>query len=267
MKKSSLCIVNENVKIAENTYRMLIYAPDTARSVKPGQFVHVKVPYDHSLLLRRPISISNVFSDSGGIIEIIYRVTGTGTHLLSQVKNTDQLDVLGPLGNGFNKPKFVKRAFAVGGGCGIAPLKLLVKDWDDVRFTSFLGFKSKAYAYDLDQFELLSEHVFVATDDGSLGDCGAVTDFLALRLKREIPDLILACGPTLMLKEVKNLAAINGIPCQISVEERMGCGIGACLVCVCDTQKGKTFEYKKVCSDGPVFWSDEVLLNFDESEC
>lgn len=267
MKKSTLCVVNENVKIAENTYRMLISAPDTARLAKPGQFVHVKIPNDRSLLLRRPISISNVFSDGGGIIEIIYRVAGTGTYLLSQVKNSDLVDVLGPLGNGFTKPKYVKRAFAVGGGCGIAPLKLLVKDWDDVRFTSFLGFKSKPYAYDLDQFELLSEHVFVSTDDGSLGQMGLVVDLMSLRLKREMPDLILGCGPTPMLKEIKNTASRHGIPCQISLEERMGCGIGACLVCVCETQKGKSYEYKKVCSDGPVFWSDEVLLNFDESEC
>jgi len=267
MKKSSLCVVNDNVRIAENTYRMLICAPETAQLVKPGQFVHIKIPHDRSLLLRRPISISNVFTDSGGIIEIIYRVTGTGTYLLSQIKSTDFIDVLGPLGNGFTKPKFVKRAFVVGGGCGIAPLKLLIKDWDDVRFSSFLGFKSKPYAYDLDQFELLSEYVFVSTDDGSLGHLGVVTDLLSLRLEREVPDLILGCGPTSMLKETKDMAAKHGIPCQISLEERMGCGIGGCLVCVCETQKGTSFEYKKVCSDGPVFWSNEVLLNFDESEC
>lgn len=267
MKKSSLCVVNENIMIAENTFRMLICAPETAKLVKPGQFVHIKIPHDRSFLLRRPISISNVFTDSGGIIEIIYRVAGTGTYLLSQVKSADFVDVLGPLGNGFTKPKFVKRAFVVGGGCGIAPLKLLLKDWDDVKFSSFLGFKSKPYAYDLDQFELLSEHVFVSTDDGSLGHFGVVTDLLSLRLKREVPDLILACGPTPMLKETKYMAAKHGIPCQISLEERMGCGIGGCLVCVCETQNGANFEYKKVCSDGPVFWSDEVLLNFDESEC
>jgi len=267
MKKSSICLVNENVKIAENTYRMLIYTPEIAQSIRPGQFVHIKVPHDRSLLLRRPISVSNVFTDNGGIIEIIYRVTGMGTQILSQVKSSDQLNVLGPLGNGFIKPKNVRKAFAVGGGCGIAPLKLLIKYWDDVKFTSFLGFKSKTYTYDLDQFELLSEHVFVSTDDGSLGSCGVVTENLILRLKRDMPDLLLACGPTIMLKEIKDIAAKNGIPCQISLEERMGCGLGACLVCVCETQKVKDFEYKKVCSDGPVFWSDEVVLNFDESEC
>jgi len=263
MKKSSICIVNENVRIAEGTYRMLISAPDAAQLVTPGQFIHIKIPSDNSLMLRRPFSISNVFLDIGGIIEIIYRVVGKGTHLLSQVKIADSIDVLGPLGNGFKKPKFVTKAFVIGGGCGIAPLKLLLKKWDDVKFTSFLGFKSKEYAYDLDQFELLSEQVFVSTDDGSLGTPGIITDLLSDNFHRENPDLIVSCGPTRMLKEIQDIAAKYGIPCQLSLEERMGCGIGGCLVCVCATEKGKSYEYKKVCSDGPVFWSDEVILNFD----
>jgi len=266
MRISSLCRVHENNQIAEDTYRMLISSSEIAKEAKPGQFIHVKVPNNDSLILRRPISISNTFSDNGGIVEIIYRVSGEGTKILSKVKSPEHVDVMGPLGNGFIKPKQINRAYVVGGGCGIAPLKLLVKDWQEVRFTSFLGFKDKSFAYDVDQFELLSEQVIVSTDDGSLGNIGKVTDFVSRKLKTETPDLIIGCGPVPMLKRLVLISEIFGIPCQISLEERMGCGIGACLVCVCQTKTGNTFGYKKVCFDGPVFWSDEVVLGKDEFE-
>jgi len=262
-KSTHLCTVNENVQIASETYKLLFHAPHIADTIIPGQFVHIKLPYDNSLLLRRPFSVSNAFPDSG-ILEIIYRIVGQGTLLLSQIKNGSMIDVLGPLGNGFQKSRNVRRAFAVGGGCGIAPLKLLIKQWDDVLISSFLGFKSKEYSYDIDQFELLSKHLYVTTDDGSLGEAGVITDLLESALKRDLPDIIVSCGPTPMLHAVKKLANKFGIGCQVSLEERMGCGIGGCLVCVCKTRSGGIEQYKKVCTDGPVFWSEEVVLEHYE---
>lgn len=261
-----ICNIVENTIIAKDTYKMLLFAAPVAEIVKPGQFIHIKIPNDNSMLLRRPFSVSNVFRESG-IIEIIYRIVGRGTAALSNLKEGSMIDVLGPLGNGFKRIENMKKVFVVGGGCGIAPLKLLIKQWEDLDITSFLGFKSKEFTYDIDQFELLSNRLFVTTDDGSFGQAGLVTNVLKMELREDLPDMIISCGPTKMLSEIKKQAKKFNVKCQVSLEERMGCGVGGCLVCVCNVGTSERVEYKKVCIDGPVFWSEEVELDGTEYYC
>jgi dihydroorotate dehydrogenase electron transfer subunit len=266
MRQSELCKVLDNTMLTHDMYKMVLLSRNIAQAAKPGQFLHIKIPKDYSLLLRRPISIHD--TDKTHRVELIYRVVGEGTKVLSSVKPGDQLDVLGPLGNGFTMPPGTKSVSIVGGGCGIAPLKFAINKWSDLNFTTFLGFRDKQAAYEVQEFQKISDVLYVTSDDGSIGKKALVTQVLEEELKRKIPDLMLACGPIPMLKVVQQLADDYRVPCQISLEERMGCGIGGCLVCSCAVRTGQgDWEYKRVCSDGPVFWSREVILDESKDGC
>ena len=234
---------------------------------KPGQFLHIKIPGDNSLLLRRPISINNI-DRSRGIVYIVYQVAGEGTRILSLLGGGDELDILGPLGKGFSIQQGIDNVVLIGGGCGIAPLRYILNYWDDISYTSFLGYRNRDAIYQIEEFDDASERTFFTTDDGSLGEKGFITDILKKELDNIRPKLIMACGPIDMLREVQAISDKHDIPCQISLEERMGCGIGACMVCSCAVRLKDGFEYKKVCSDGPVFWSNEVILDGkNQSSC
>lgn len=220
-------------------------------SAVPGQFVHVKC--GDGLLLRRPISICDV---SKGTLRLVFEVKGDGTKWLSKRVDGDIIDLLGPLGNSFTKAdSFTKTDGSVllaAGGIGAAPLLFAAsKNCDAV-----LGFRSKERALLLDEFAARCGGVDIATDDGSLGEKCYVAELVSRKLKERKYSRILACGPEIMLKTVAKVA--GDIPCELSLEQRMGCGVGACLVCAV---KNKNGGYSRVCRDGPVFMASEVDFN------
>lgn len=215
----------------------------------PGQFAHVLVK---GKMLRRPISICDV---QDGTMRLVFQVKGEGTDLLSRTSVGEQLDVLAPLGRGFSIEKGKKIAF-VGGGIGVPPMLYAAKQADQA--VAVLGFRSKEQVILTKDFEAAGCEVLLTTDDGSAGIHGFVTD--ALRCVIEKVDGVCACGPLVMLKSVAALAREHAVPCQVSLEERMGCGVGACLVCACKTKKDGKEGFSHVCKDGPVFPAEEVFF-------
>lgn len=263
MIKPLLCEIKMNKNIGTGLYKMVITALEIAKATLPGQFIHMKIPNDESLLLRRPISVCDVRDDD---IEIIYQVTGKGTDAMSQCLVGSKIDVLGPLGQGFYLPDGAKKLWLIGGGIGLAPLYLAAKKWNNIDVKCFTGFRSKCFSYKIKDFDdICSLGIETATDDGSLGHHCFVTQLVTEALSNDIPDIIMSCGPLPMLKAVKKIAADNDISCQLSLEERMGCGMGACLTCSCTAKNDDVDDvdwiYKRVCADGPVFDAEEVNLN------
>lgn len=265
MAFSGLTKVLSNEKSGPEHFLMKIHAPELARLAKPGQFVHIRVSDVMDPLLRRPISLHEIDGD-GGTITLLYQVVGRGTELLSQVPAGAEVDVMGPLGNGFWIPEEVKKAVVVGGGIGIAPMLPLVEELKNkgIEQTVLLGGRNAEYIAGLENFKALGVTVETATDDGSLGRKGFVTDLVEDIIAMDRPDYFFACGPNPMLKQLIKVTEKHGVPGQVSLEERMGCGVGACLACVCKV-KVKTdeagWDYKKVCVDGPVFEASEVIID------
>ena len=222
----------------------------------PGQFVHINC--GHSRLLRRPISVCSCQEDQPeDTLSIAFEVRGEGTAWLARRPVGHSVDVLGLLGNGFEiNPE--GRYLLVGGGIGVPPMRGCAQ-YTGGRSTAILGFRSKEKAALLDIFEGDCAKILVATDDGSLGHHGFVDELVRQELAQDRAyDGVLACGPKPMLRSVAKTAAEFGVPCQVSMEERMGCGVGACLVCACDMADGTR---KHVCKDGPVFKAEEVDWN------
>lgn len=246
-----ICTVLENTEIATGIYDLIIKTPQSAEA-KPGQFVNI---YCEGKPLRRPISICEINKQSG-TLRLVYQIKGEGTKWLSKVKVGETLDILGPLGHGFSVSKAQKVVF-VGGGIGTPPLLETTKHCN-TKPDAILGFRSKEFAVLIDDFNKHCENVQVSTDDGSLGHHGFVTTLLEQRLKSDC-DLVCACGPKPMLKAVAKIAEDRGVECQVSLEERMGCGIGACLVCVCKLKSGNKERHAQVCRYGPVINSKEVV--------
>ena len=222
-----------------------------ASSNAPGQFVHIKC--GDGQLLRRPISICAFQEDNPeDLLAIVFEVRGEGTAWLASRGQGDTLDVLGPLGNGFQIER-EGRYLLVGGGIGVPPMRGCAQ-YTHGKSTAILGFRSKEKAILIDRFRDECAKVLIATDDGSLGYHGFVDALVRQELEKAY-DAVLACGPKPMLRNVARVAEEFGVPCQVSMEERMGCGIGACLVCACDMKDGAR---KHVCKDGPVFDAREV---------
>ncbi|TMU87846.1 dihydroorotate dehydrogenase electron transfer subunit [Bacillus sp. BHET2] len=243
-------VVHSHERIAENIFELVLRGDLVGEIKAPGQFVHVKVGAGIDPLLRRPISIAS-FDHENLTMALIYRAEGKGTRLLSLVKCNEVVDVLGPLGNGFPVEEGRRTALLVGGGIGVPPLYGLSKKLVENGWTvkHILGFQTESVSFYENRFRELGE-TYVATVDGSLGVKGFVTDVI----REEAPayDVFYSCGPTPMLKALES--QLGDKPGFISLEERMGCGIGACFACVChkqDDPEGPS--YVKVCSDGPVF--------------
>lgn len=255
----SLAEIIQNTEIAPDIYKMELQASEIAQKANPGQFLHIRCSDTLSPLLRRPISIADV-DKKAGKIKIIYRVVGEGTHLLCQKKPGSRIDLIGPLGKGFPLPNKGKTSIIIGGGIGVAPLFYLAKKISG-PVTALLGFTTKQEAFGIEFLNSLGIEVIITTDDGTLGHKGFPTELLKQYLKQcqDKSDLILyACGPKLMLSGVKAIAARDNIPAYFSLEERMACGVGACIGCsVKSSQEG----YKKVCKDGPVFEAGEIELD------
>lgn len=248
------CRVMDNRFIADGFYSMILQAPEASGPAQPGQFVHITCEGSQ---LCRPISICEI-DRQAGTLRLVYEVRGAGTAWLARRREGDTIRILAPLGHGFTPPDGVRHPVVVGGGLGVPPLLELSKQLD--RPAALLGFRSKEAAILAPDFERAGARVGIATDDGSIGRHGLVTELLKEQIETGKCDYIAACGPLPMLRGVAGLAVQAGIPCQVSLEERMGCGMGACLVCVCKVQKTDGEGYARVCADGPVFWAEEVVF-------
>lgn len=247
--------VLEQQNIAENIFSIWIESKDIAMASKPGQFIDVYIA-DTGKLLPRPISICEIDKENNKI-RMVYRVTGlnTGTEIMSKLKTGDTLDVLGPLGNGF--PLRDGKAILIGGGIGVPPMLQLAKELKGAK-DIVVGYRDDIFLRE----ELQEEgNLYIATEDGSVGTKGNVLD--AIRQNLLSAEVIYACGPTPMLKAVKSYAMEHNILCYISLEEKMACGIGACLACVCKTKEINEYSNMnsaRICKDGPIFLSTEVEL-------
>jgi len=235
---------------------MELKADEIARAAIPGQFINIYCREGQNLL-PRPISICEVDKERG-IVTLVYAVVGKGTSEFSLLKNGEKIKVLGPLGNGFKIDKSTKTHILIGGGIGVPPLVELTKNLNG-KVYAFLGFAENPIL--VKELQDYGAKVYVATDKGEVGFKGNVIDLL--KKENMSGDIIYSCGPKQMLKAVSNWAEEMGIKAQISMEERMACGLGACVGCTCKTKtkEDEDFQNRKVCTDGPVFLSDEVIWN------
>ncbi len=246
--------VESQVQLADGGYSMELLAPEIASAARAGQFISVYTK-DKSKLLPRPISLCGIDRERG-ILRIVYRVAGAGTAEFSAYRAGDSVEIMGPLGNGFTLKD--KKAILIGGGIGVPPMLELMKELSCER-TAVLGYRDQQL-FLKDEFEACGP-VCVATEDGSAGTKGNVLD--AIREQGVEGEIIYACGPTPMLRAVKAYAQEKGIECYISLEERMACGIGACLACVCQSKDVDSHSHvhnKRICKDGPVFAAEEVEI-------
>ena len=234
--------IQSNEQIAKNVYRMQL-AGDTA-GILPGQFVNIRV---QGQFLRRPISVCNI---TDGILTIIYKVVGVGTEAMSHLPVGTQLDILTVLGNGYDLTKAGNQPLLVGGGVGVPPMYMLARQLREAgkKVRVILGFNTKDEVFYEEEFRALGCDVTVTTVDGSHGVKGFVTNALDGQ-----QSYYYTCGPLPMIKALLQAAGTNG---EVSMEERMGCGFGACMGCTIQTTKGP----KRVCKEGPVFAASELLL-------
>ena len=247
-------------QIGTGIYDLTIQTEGDCSAAKAGQFVSV-YSNDASKLLPRPISLCGI-DRKAGTLRLVYRVTGehTGTEEFSRLQAGDTMKIMGPLGNGFTVEKG-RKTFLIGGGIGVPPMLQLAKEMKDAgeNFQIVMGYRD-AGTFLLDEFKEQGES-FVATEDGSVGTKGNVLD--AIRENHLDADVIYACGPTPMLRALKAYAEEQNMTCYVSMEERMACGIGACLACVCNsTEKDahSNVKNKRICKEGPVFNAKEVEL-------
>ena len=246
----------ENSVILENTglRNMVLYAPDIAKRVRPGQLAHVKC--GDAVLLRRPFSIAGSDKET---LRICYDIRGKGTKWMADQTVGTKVSVLGPLGNGYNVDNIAdKKALLVGGGTGIYSLLSLSAKYGANAVTA-IGFRNAGLINMVSDFEEFGSRVSVITDDGSSGRKGFVTDLVREELEKGGIDIVYMCGPIVMMANAVKIAEEFGVECQVSMEERMGCGVGACQACVCKVKSSDGGDYKRVCIDGPVFDAKEIL--------
>lgn len=244
-------------ELKPDIFKFSIQSKEISETAKPGQFLEIRVTEGIEPFLRRPISIYNIDKENE-IIEFIFRVQGKGTEILSKKEEGSLIDIVGPLGHGTFKYEKYKKINILGGGIGAFPLYELTKQASkNAEVNVFLGFKNKEAVLLEEEFKKISNNLILATDDGSYGKNGFIINELKEAIEKDKPDVIFACGPLPLLKEVQTLANQKNIPCQISLEERMGCGLGVCLGCAVETTEGG---YEHVCKQGPVFDSSKVVI-------
>jgi dihydroorotate dehydrogenase electron transfer subunit len=248
-----------NQRITSDTWLLRMKSPKIAKSAQPGQFVMVRVRSGMDPLLRRPFSICGTERDS---FLVYYRVVGQGTVILTQAKEGEVLSVLGPLGKGFELPVGDATPVLVGGGIGVAPLLFLAQRLKKKKALFMMGFASAAEVLTVAYMKGTRAKVSIATDDGSKGHRGFVTDLLQDYLVRSGAEkkghLLFTCGPGAMMKRVAEISAAHNIPCQFSLEASMACGLGACLGCAIKAPDGSGRAYVHVCKDGPVFRTEAI---------
>jgi len=256
MKKiQNIYKVTSNEKLCPAFYRLSINAPSIAKTVKPGQFIHIRTSETLEPFFRRPFSVYRAKKH----VEVFYEVVGPGTALMAKMKKGDTLDVLGPVGTPFNMPpKGIKNVVMIAGGIGIAPFLILTdllrtKKYD---LTLLYGGRTKGHVYPMKEFKANGCKVHVATDDGSVGTKGRVSKIFPKINIDPASTRIYTCGPNPMMASVQHFARKNGLKGEAACEEVMACALGACLGCSIRTAEG----YKTVCCDGPVFDLDDVIF-------
>lgn len=235
--------VIENKQISNNIYRISAVFKS---EIKPGQFFMLKT-LDNSFLLPRPISVNDV---NGNIVSFLYRIEGQGTKKISSLCANDEIQLFGPLGNGFDTEELKGKIAVIGGGIGIAPLLYLSKKLGK-RADVYLGYKDLENMYIVEEFKSFVDKTLIVTEDGSFGEKGFVTDYV----QYDKYGAVVTCGPEIMMNKIVNNCRINNIKCYVSLERRMACGMGACLGCTVETKDGN----KRACKDGPVFNSEELV--------
>jgi dihydroorotate dehydrogenase electron transfer subunit len=247
-------------------FLLTLETPRISAQAQPGQFIMVRVNAHPSPLLRRPFSIH---SKNERTIEIFFQITGLGTELLSQHNPEDSLDILGPLGRGFDAGEELKgkNAAVVGGGRGIAPLYFLSQELDSLGASPrvFYGGKTQADLPLKEKFEEMDIDLTCSTDDGSFGFKGFVSDIFKAELEQFTPHHIFACGPEAMMRKISGIAQEKNIPAAFSLESIMGCGFGACWGCVRRIKKDDTEEWVKICEDGPVFSGKDIIWEEEDA--
>ena len=247
MKKEYIeSYVKENGEIKEGIYKLKIKNLSCDKRIVPGQFYMLRC-WNGDIILSRPIS---VYDKDGDRISFLYQVIGKGTEKLSKLNAGDRIQVLGPLGNGFDLSSVKGRVAVVTGGIGIAPMNLLVKSARNADITLFSGFRSEPYA--AEGMRAYVNKINIATESGEYGHKGFITDIF----KPENFDMVLCCGPEIMMSKVIKMCNTVHVPVLVSMERHMACGIGACLVCTCSTKYGNLC----VCKDGPVFSGNELII-------
>lgn len=246
-----ICKLADKRELVHGVYDYAVECPEMARGAEAGQFLHILCGGES--YLRRPISICDVID--GKYIRFVFEVRGEGTAQLAKANVGDMLDILGPLGHGFDTSIVNETGsiLLIGGGIGVFPLLKLARDLDG-KATAMLGYRNKESVILAGEFSKVCKNVFVATDDGSFGFHGFVTDIMQNVLRSNPVAAMYTCGPKPMMKIVADAAKKHNIPAQVSMEERMGCGVGACVTCTCTVNGSR----KRVCKDGPVFMAAEV---------
>ena len=258
-KQKENAVVHSQEQLADGIYSMWINT-EAAKDAKPGQFISMYTT-DGSKLLPRPISICEIDKENGRL-RVVYRVTGpkTGTEEFSKLKAGDIIPVIGPLGNGFPYEKAEgKKVFLMGGGIGVPPILELAKQMNCEKKQIVVGYRD-AQTFLKEEFEQTGE-LYISTEDGSVGTKGNVID--AIKENVLEADVIYSCGPRPMLRGVKAYAQEKNIEAQISMEEKMACGIGACLGCVCKSKEiddHSKVHNKRICKDGPVFNAEDIEI-------
>ena len=263
MPKQVFAELIKKEKLLEGLYKFSVYAKEIVELANPGNFIEIRINENSDPFLRRPISIYNL-DKKNGVLEFIFQVKGKGTELLAKKKEGDKIDIIGPLGNGTFKFEEYKNIAVIGGGIGIFPLYELSKQAKNAgkKVYTYLGFRNKDLVTLEKEFEDVSTILTITTDDGSYKNSGFAINYLENDLEKNNIDCIYACGPLPMLKAVKKLAEEKEIPCQISLEEKMGCGMGVCLGCAVRTATSTDDnpQYLHVCKAGPVFNSKMVQI-------
>lgn len=250
-----------NDAVAPGVGLIVLHAPRCAAMVRPGQFVHLRVATGADIILRRPFSIHRAYDDR---IEILYQILGTGTlRLAEKPAGDDTMDLVGPLGHGWQVPEGAAHALLVAGGLGAAPLGMLAEQLADlgVAVTVAQGAPTAERLVARELFERVARRVELATDDGSAGEQGFVTGPVARLLAGDSFDVVYICGPEAMQRAVAAQVGATDAQCQVSLERLMACGIGACLSCIVSTTSGQ----RRACVDGPVFNAEEVVWNASET--
>ncbi len=266
--------VLENVALARQTYRVRLAAPELARAIRPGQFLMLRLSGHSDPLLGRPFALYDTILDGSGqpfAIDVVYLVVGKVTGLLAQARPGDRVEVWGPLGNGFPELHGLDHVGLVAGGIGQTPFLAHVRELLGTRgyggrparrgaakVSLFYGVRSADLAAGVDDFRAAGAEVHLASDDGSLGHHGYVT---ALLEKHGPPQHLVGCGPEAMLRPLAKLAQRWGVPCHVSLETPMACGVGICFSCVTRVRTADGWDYRRVCVDGPVF--DAAGLTWD----
>ena len=250
-------VVASNNNVGPRLWVMRLQAPQIAKCVQPGQFIHMRIPGMDDHPLRRPFSVYAA-NALGGTIDLLYQTVGYGSTKMTGMVQGDECMVIGPVGHGWEVPEEASKVMLVGGGVGAAPLFMLTQECvkKGLDVTVILGAATKDAMVTLERYTKLLEHEpLCATDDGTYGYSGFATGPVQEELQKGGYDWVATCGPTPLMRIVANMAHDAGVPCSVSMEKHMACGIGACLGCIVDTVDGN----KRSCVDGPVFDAEKVV--------